>query len=480
MAALSVCRAPCCSEISRSCCDDFRGFSQSVSLTPIPHTAGPRPLCMSTSSRHRSLPPRSFFQEGNGKADGPSATNDPKAELRRKLSQSSQASHGHQGEAISLPLGSLNIEDGPGKEENKTPSYQKDGFGTKHDDGDDDHELGKDDTDDDDGHELEDGYRMTRVCDRLIEVFLIEKTTPEDWRKLLAFSKEWRNIRTHFFKRCKARAEQELDPKRKGDLLKLSRKLKEVDDDMERHNELLAHVKEHGQDLDTIVARRRKDFTNDFFQHLELLYQACYNQADWQHDLASIAKKCLAAVEAHDKAAEDVAAISAAQMKFDEILNSPSLDIACNKIDELAKRNELDSTLMLLITNAWAASKESNMMKEEVKDILYHLYMVARGNMQRLVPKEVRIMRHVLSLEDPKEQFAALTEAFSPGAELEGKDIDLLYTTPEKLQNWIVIVLDAYYHNKRSTLMQSAQQLMNPMLISRLEILKKTLEDQFL
>lgn len=59
---------------------------------------------------------------------------------------------------------------------------------------------------------------------------------------------------------------------------------------------------------------------------------------------------------------------------------------------------------------------------------MYHLYMIARGNMQRLVPKEVRIMRHVLSLEDPKEQFAALTEAFSPGAELEGKDIDLLYT----------------------------------------------------
>lgn len=69
---------------------------------------------------------------------------------------------------------------------------------------------------------------MTRVCDRLIEVFLIEKTKPEEWRKLLAFSKEWTNIREHFFRRCKVRAEQEIDPKRKGELLKLSRKLKEV------------------------------------------------------------------------------------------------------------------------------------------------------------------------------------------------------------------------------------------------------------
>ena len=76
--------------------------------------------------------------------------------------------------------------------------------------------------------QVEDGYRMARVSDRLIEVFLIEKTKPEEWRKLLAFSKEWTNIREHFFKRCKVRAEQEIDPKRKGDLLKLSRKLKEV------------------------------------------------------------------------------------------------------------------------------------------------------------------------------------------------------------------------------------------------------------
>jgi hypothetical protein len=64
----------------------------------------------------------------------------------------------------------------------------------------------------------------------------------------------------------------------------------------------------------------------------------------------------------------------------------------------------------------------------QVKDILLHLYNVARGNMQRLVSKEVRIMRHLLALRDPLEQRAALVDAFSPGTEIQGKDEDLLYT----------------------------------------------------
>ena len=83
-------------------------------------------------------------------------------------------------------------------------------------------------------------------------------------------------------------------------------------------------------------------------------------------EIASIASKCLAAVEGHDSAMEDNEALSSAQLKFDDILSSPSLEAAAKKIDTLVKNRELDSTLMLLITKAWAAAKESTMMKEEV------------------------------------------------------------------------------------------------------------------
>lgn len=59
---------------------------------------------------------------------------------------------------------------------------------------------------------------------------------------------------------------------------------------------------------------------------------------------------------------------------------------------------------------------------------MLQLYNVARGNMSRLVPKEVRILRYLLSIEDPRERSAEMRNAFTPGLELEGKDIDELYT----------------------------------------------------
>lgn len=59
--------------------------------------------------------------------------------------------------------------------------------------------------------------------------------------------------------------------------------------------------------------------------------------------------------------------LDAAQKKFEDILNSPSIDVACEKIKSLAKAKELDSSLILLINGAWASAKESTTMKNEVK-----------------------------------------------------------------------------------------------------------------
>lgn len=41
---------------------------------------------------------------------------------------------------------------------------------------------------------------------------------------------------------------------------------------MERHNELLRAV-EAAEDVNTVVTYRRKDFTSDFFEHVQLLSQ---------------------------------------------------------------------------------------------------------------------------------------------------------------------------------------------------------------
>ena len=59
---------------------------------------------------------------------------------------------------------------------------------------------------------------------------------------------------------------------------------------------------------------------------------------------------------------------------------------------------------------------------------MYHLYKTAVGNLQRLVPKDIRIVKHLLKIEDTEELLCALNDAFTPGEELEGQDVDCLYT----------------------------------------------------
>lgn len=70
----------------------------------------------------------------------------------------------------------------------------------------------------------------------------------------------------------------------------------------------------------------------------------------------------------------------------------------------------------------------------QVKDVLYHLYKTSSGNLQRLVPKEMRILKYLLTIEDPEERMSALNDAFTPGEELQGMDVDCLYTCVFELQ----------------------------------------------
>ncbi|KAG8381729.1 hypothetical protein BUALT_Bualt05G0002900 [Buddleja alternifolia] len=325
-----------------------------------------------------------------------------------------------------------------------------------------------------------DDHKMVRICNKLIEVFMVDKPTPTDWKRLLTFSKEWDDIRPHFYKRCQDRADSETDPGMKHKLFRLARKLKEIDEDVQRHNELLDAIRKSPSEVGEIVARRRKDFTKDFFVHLHTVAESYYDNPTEQNAVAKLGNTCLAAVEAYDTATESIEALNAAELKFQDIINSPSVDAACRKIDNLAEKNELDSALVLMITKAWSAAKESNMMKDEVKDILYHLYKTSRGNLQRLMPKEIRIVKYLLTIEDPEERMSALKDAFTPGEEFEGKDVDCLYTTPEQLHTWIRSVVDAYHFSREGTLIREARDLMNPKIIQKLEELKRTVQDNFM
>lgn len=253
----------------------------------------------------------------------------------------------------------------------------------------------------------------------------------------------------------------------------------QIDDEMERHHELLKEVQDGPTDIGAVVARRRKDFTGDFFSYLKTLSET-YDSLEDRDALARLGARCLSAVSAYDNTLETVENLDSAQSKFDEILNSPSIEVACEKIKSLAKAKELDSSLILLINSAWASAKESKTMKNEVKDIMYRIYKATKSSLRSIAPKEIRLLKYLLNVTDPEERFSALATAFSPGDEREAKDPKALYTTPKELHKWIKIMLDAYHFNKEDTEIREAKQLTEPVVIQRLFILKDTIEEEYL
>lgn len=97
--------------------------------------------------------------------------------------------------------------------------------------------------------------------------------------------------------------------------------------------------------------------------------------------IARLGAKCLSAIHAYDCTLQQLD-IDSAQSKFDDILNSSSLDDACDKIKGIAKAKELDSSLVLLINRAWAAAKDSKTMKNKVglSEKLTFLYKLSMFN----------------------------------------------------------------------------------------------------
>ncbi|KAI4314454.1 hypothetical protein L6164_027362 [Bauhinia variegata] len=73
--------------------------------------------------------------------------------------------------------------------------------------------------------------------------------------------------------------------------------------------------------------------------------------------MVRLGSRCLSDVSAYDNTLENVETLDAAQANFNDILSSPSVDVAREKIKSLTKGKELDSSLILLINSAWAKAK---------------------------------------------------------------------------------------------------------------------------
>ena len=215
-------------------------------------------------------------------------------------------------------------------------------------------------------------------------------------------------------------------------LSKLRRKLMALDERVDGYHALLEETRARGEDMwEGFVATRRAEFTVEFFTYLRFRLESTAQSEDDEakESLAKDAARLLSLCEAYDEAAKDQAVIDEATT-LQDILQADSLDAMNSKIDELAMANQITPALILTASKAHMSVKESPYTSEEVKDVMAHLYFKMKDTTARQQPKEVRILKYILSLEDPQDQRNALEEAFTPGPELATGDEDLLWCQP--------------------------------------------------
>lgn len=317
--------------------------------------------------------------------------------------------------------------------------------------------------------------------DKLVKVF--DKREEKDWIALLAFSGKWKELRAGTFERCAELARLSENPDDEMRLSKLRRKLMALDERVEAYETTLAEAQQRERDVwEGFVTTRRREFTVEFFTWLRFKLEAVAQSGDDEakEQLTKDAALLLSLCEAYDEAAKDQAVIEQATQTLQDILQADSLDAMDAKIDELAMTNQITPALILTASKAYMSVKESPYTKDEVKDVMAHLYFKMKDTTTRQQPNEVRILKYILTMEDPIDQRNALEEAFTPGPELEEANTDLLWCEPSALINLIDVITENFYQSAgKKNLRGDAAAMMSPALVERMKSLKQLIIAHF-
>ncbi len=333
------------------------------------------------------------------------------------------------------------------------------------------------------------------IYDKLIEVFRAKK--PEEWKKLIVYSVQWPSLASGVFDRIEHIASNESDdPDDQLELRRFLRRLVSVSDALAEQKDLLDQFRESSSmDWESLVARYRGSMGTEFFEYIELRIRAAQalhknsNKDDGPQGmcaeaeaLAALGTQLAVLVDAYDKVVSDERALDAASQSFAELLQSDSMESAEAKLDSLAASGKLDPALLLTMAKAYSGVKETDITKEEVKDIMAHLYFKAKEKFASQAPPEARILKFLLSVDSESERMSLLEQAFQPGADLSTTREDYLHTTPDALMNTIENILTVYDTSKTSTatMMSQASSLMNPEVIERMRQLRDLVRKKYM
>merc|ERR1712066_1039809 len=100
----------------------------------------------------------------------------------------------------------------------------------------------------------------------------------------------------------------------------------------------------------------------------------------------------------------------------DLLASTSSLDLAEKKIDDMATAGLVDIPFALIVSKAYSSVKESSYANSEVAYVMMNIYFKVQELLANNKPIEIRILKYLLTLEDPmiieNELNRALTKEF--------------------------------------------------------------------
>lgn len=328
--------------------------------------------------------------------------------------------------------------------------------------------------DENQSQELADEER--EVADRVLGVILDREK--EEFERLIAVSESWPDVGPNVLARLRERIAA-------GESLWWAYdELRKADERAGRNRALLHEVINAGEgELEGMVAARRNEFDESFFTHMAWLVVAKDDaEAEDADELARLQSQLLSLCEAHDQTMEERESMEHAASNIQEMLNTNTIEEMDSKVDAMANEGRIDQATLLSAAKMYNSVKQSQYTKDEVKEVMAHLYFKMQETQHRQQPPVVRILKFLVSIEDPSERSFQMEAAFTPGAEFETESEDFLHCEPEQLLKVIQQVLTAYRNQRAETssMVGEAAQLMDPTVIQRMTELESEIESRYM
>eukprot|EP00746_Dinoflagellata_sp_MGD_P151722 gnl/MRDRNA2_/MRDRNA2_83207_c2_seq1.p1 gnl/MRDRNA2_/MRDRNA2_83207_c2~~gnl/MRDRNA2_/MRDRNA2_83207_c2_seq1.p1 ORF type:complete len:268 (+),score=15.92 gnl/MRDRNA2_/MRDRNA2_83207_c2_seq1:129-932(+) len=205
-------------------------------------------------------------------------------------------------------------------------------------------------------------------------------------------------------------------------------------------------------EYDVLIATYWTHFDKYFIERLDYLIAEAYDESDArkENSLRSLKLKIIVWVESYSDVVNDIEVMRNAFDRFHNFFDGLSTieDIELS-IHKKLLLGRVDPAKMLSVSKAYSSVLESPYSRTEIAELVSHLYIELQKQKSWNTPIEIKILRHLMKIEDTFKFYAELERSVMPGSNLESRTHDYLWSTTARLLRTIDMSLKTIHELKK-------------------------------